>query len=93
MPSSDLQDLERWMCDRNCDLRNAMEFGDSSLISKIGGARGWAVRDFKSRCVEGRPFEIFSDVIVIETADAKRRCVIAGIETDRRILLMLCCSV
>ena len=27
MPTSDLQDLERWMCDRNCDLRNAMEFG------------------------------------------------------------------
>ena len=36
MPTFNLQDLERWMCDRNCDLRNAMEFGDSSMISKIG---------------------------------------------------------
>ena len=73
MPTFDLQDLERWMCDRNCDLRNAMEFGDSSLISKIGGlggARDWAARDFKSRCVDGRSFEIFSDVIV----DRDGRC-------------------
>ena len=39
MPTSDLQDLERWVCDRNCDLRNAMEFGDSSLISGGGSSR------------------------------------------------------
>ena len=44
MPTFDLQDLERCMCDRNCDLRNAMEFGDSSLISKMGGLVGKGLR-------------------------------------------------
>ena len=67
MPTSDL-------CDRNCDLRNAMVFGDSSLISKIGGPR------FLSRgvSVDGRSKS--SLMLLIEMADAKRRCVIAGID-------------
>ena len=59
--------------DRNCDLRNAMEFGDPTMISKIGGAVGQGVgsaRDFESRCVDGRPFEVFSHVIV----DQDNRC-------------------
>ena len=37
---------------------------------RSGGSRGWAARDFESRCVDGRPFEIFSDVIV----DRDGRC-------------------
>ena len=37
---------------------------------RSGGARGWAARDFESRCVDGRSFEIFSDVIV----DRDGRC-------------------
>ena len=36
MPTTNVQDLEGWLSDRNCDLRNAMEFGDSSLMAKIG---------------------------------------------------------
>ena len=33
---TNVQDLEGWLSDRNCDLRNGMEFGDSSLMAKIG---------------------------------------------------------
>ena len=83
MPTSDLQDLERWMCDRNCDLRNAMEFGDSSLISKIGGlvGQGAGQLEILSRDVsmDGRSKSSLMSSL-IETADAKRRCVIAGID-------------
>ena len=83
MPTFGLQDLERWMCDRNCDLRNAMEFGDSSLISKIGGlvGQGAGQLEILSRDVsmDGRSKSSLMSSL-IETADAKRRCVIAGID-------------
>ena len=83
MPTSDLQDLERGMCDRNCDLRNAMEFGYSSLISKIGGLVGQGVGQVEilSRDVsmDGRSKSSLMSTLM-ETADAKRRCVIAGID-------------
>ena len=34
------QDLEGWLSDRNCELRNAMEFGDVGLVALIGGLVG-----------------------------------------------------
>ena len=83
MPTFDLQDLERWMCYRNCDLRNAMELGDSSLISKIGGLVGQRAGQLeilrRDASMDGRskPSLMLS---LIETADAKRRCVIVGID-------------
>ena len=52
------QDLEGWMSDRNCDLRNAMEFGDSVLISN-GLPRHSTDRDIRGRRPSGRPFQIF----------------------------------
>ena len=39
MPA-DPQDLEGWLSDRNCELRNAMEFGDVGLVALIGGLVG-----------------------------------------------------
>ena len=39
-PCIDLQDLEGWLSDRNCELRNAIEFG--SLID---------VAEAKRRCI------------------------------------------
>ena len=39
MPN-DRQDLEGWLSDRNCELRNAMEFGDVGLVAHIGGLVG-----------------------------------------------------
>ena len=83
MPTVNLQDLKRWMCDRNCDLRNAMEFGDSSLISKIGGLVGQGAGQVAilSRDVpmDGRSKSSLMSTL-IETADAKRRCVVNGID-------------
>ena len=84
MPTFDLQDLERSICDRrNCDLRNATEFGDSSLISKIGGLVGHGAGQLEilSRDVsmDGRSKSSLMSSL-IETADAKRRCVVAGID-------------
>ena len=35
MPT-DPQELEGWLSDRNCDLRNAIEFGNPGLVSQIG---------------------------------------------------------
>ena len=39
MPT-DVQDLAGWMSQRNCELRNAMEFGDPLLVAKIGSLVG-----------------------------------------------------
>ena len=83
MPTVDLQDLERWMCDRNCDLRNAMDFGDSSLISKIGGLVGQGAGQVailnRDVPMDGRSKSSLMSTL-IETADAKRRCVVNGID-------------
>ena len=35
MPA-DRQDLEGWISNRNCEMRNALEFGDVPAIAKIG---------------------------------------------------------
>ena len=40
MPTSNVQDLAGWMSQRNCELRNAIEFGDPVLVVKIGGLVG-----------------------------------------------------
>ena len=32
---TDIQELHGWLSDRNCELRNAMEFGDAELVAKI----------------------------------------------------------
>ena len=36
MPSTDLQELQGWLSERNCELRNALEFGDTTTIAKLG---------------------------------------------------------
>ena len=38
--TSNVQDLAGWMSQRNCELRNAIEFGDPVLVAKIGGLVG-----------------------------------------------------
>ena len=40
IPTSSAQDLAAWMSQRNCELRNAIEFGDPMLVAKIGGVLG-----------------------------------------------------
>ena len=57
MPT-DPQELEGWLSDRNCDLRNAIEFGNPGLVSQIGcligqGA-GQVVKVGRGSVVEGQ---------------------------------------
>ena len=33
----DRQDLEAWLSCRNCELRNALEFGDAATMARVGG--------------------------------------------------------
>ena len=56
MPTTNVQ-----LSDLNCDVRNAMEFGDSSLMAKIGllvGQGDNPARAIGSRRVHARSFEV-----------------------------------
>ena len=81
MPTSDMQDLAGWMSQRNCELRNAMEFGDHVLVAKIGSLVGQGASLF-STAVRDVPMEgkDRSSLMLnlIDGADAKRRCVTPG---------------
>ena len=36
MPSACFQDLQGWLSDRYCELRNTLEHGDAAFIAKLG---------------------------------------------------------
>ena len=36
IPPTDHQELQGWVSDRNCDLRNAFEFSDHATVAKVG---------------------------------------------------------
>ena len=63
--------------DRNCDLRNAMEFGDSVLISKVGALVGQGAAQIET-FVGDVPMDYLSRssmiASMIDETDAKRRC-------------------
>ena len=60
MLTTNVQELEGWRSDRNCDLRNVLEFGDPSLMTKINAMlegllktdRGEEILPF-ARCFHG----------------------------------------
>ena len=66
--------------DRNCDLRNAMKFGDSSLMAKIGLLVGQGATQFGhlGQDVPMQDHTKSSMSLLIDAADVKRRCVAAG---------------
>ena len=33
---SSVQDIEGWLSNRNCELRNALELGDSATVARVG---------------------------------------------------------
>ena len=74
-PSTDPQDLEGWLSDRNCDLRNAIQFGNPGLVSQIGcfigqGA-GQVAKVGRSSVVDGQSRSaMMSDLIEKQS----RRC-------------------
>ena len=35
MPTADIQEVEGWLSSRNCELRNARDFGDRATIAKL----------------------------------------------------------
>ena len=67
IPMSSVQDIEGWLSNRNCELRNALEFGDSATVARVvvqGSAQ-------LASLVQGmQPM-----AALIDQADAKRRCV------------------
>ena len=79
MPT-DNQGLHGWFSDRNCELRNAMEFGDAELVAKIGGLVGqglsWGCRVATATCPwMGNP--VLRSCRLID-GQAKRRCLGPG---------------
>ena len=75
MPT-DHQELRGWINDRNCDLRNALEFSDSATVTKVGSllCQGTAQLTAGSRDVP-RDGSTRSALMasLIEESDAKRR--------------------
>ena len=69
-----VQDIEGWLSNRNCELRNALEFGDLGALVAQGSAQ-------LASCVQGMLLvgdgQAQSSVMaaLIDQADAKRRCV------------------
>ena len=64
MPTSDLQDLEMWLSNRNCELRNALEFRDTATIAKVGALVGQGHRSthvIRDGGANGRHNEVTTD--------------------------------
>ena len=79
MPT-DLQDLEGWLSDRNCELRNAMEFRNPGLVGQIGPLIGQGARQLEiSRDQSNVPMNgqgrSSMMAALIDQADSKRRCI------------------
>ena len=74
----DRQDLEGWLSCRNCELRNALEFGDVATVGKVGAlvAQGSArmVAFAQDIPMNGQAKSSLMSVL-IDQADAKRRCI------------------
>ena len=72
----DRQDLEGWLSCRNCELRNALEFGDTAAVARVGALVGSAkmaafVPDVP---MDGQAKSSLMSAL-IDQADAKRRCI------------------
>ena len=76
MPS-DLQDLEGWLSNRNCELRNALEHGDATSIAKLGTLLSQGAALLAS-ITQDEPMDGMSRsskmCALIDEADSKRRC-------------------
>ena len=78
MPTADIQEVEGWLSSRNCELRNALEFGDRATIAKLGVlvAQGSAcLAGLNSDVSMGGPDQSSLMSALIDKGDVKRRCV------------------
>ena len=66
----DRQDLEAWLSWRNCELRNALEFGDAATV-----ARSAKMATFAQDVPMHGQVKSSMMAALIDQADAKRRCV------------------
>ena len=59
----DHAELEGWTSERNCDLRNALGFGDAATIFQIGTLSSQGIAQFAplDRCCDGRPVKAIVD--------------------------------
>ena len=77
----DCAELEGWISDRNCDLRNALEFGNTGTITQLGTLLSQGIaqlsRVSKDVVMEGQSRSSLMESM-IEESDAKRRLVHVG---------------
>ena len=76
----DHAELEGWIIERNCDLRNALEFGDAATISQIGNLLSQGITQFARSSKDVVMGQSRSSLMesMIEESDAKRRLVQVG---------------
>ena len=77
---SSVQDIEGWLSNRNCELRNAFNFGDSATVARVGALVAQGSAQLASLVQGMQPVcdgQARSSVMaaLIDQADAKRRCV------------------
>ena len=76
----DKKDLEGWISERNCDLRNPLEFGNAGTITQIGTLLSQGIaqlsRVSKDVVMDGQSRSSLMESI--EESDAKRRLVHVG---------------
>ena len=85
------QELGGWISERNCDLRNALEFGDTSTVAQIGSLLSQGISQLASVSRDVPDGQSRSSMMesLIEESDAKRRLVQVGAETLRVMPSML----
>ena len=80
IPMSSEQDIEGWLSNRNCELRNALECGDSATVARVGALVVQGSAQLASLVQGMQPVgdgqaRSCLMVALIDQADAKRRCV------------------
>ena len=80
VPMTSEQDIEGWLSNRNCELRNALEFGDSATVARVGALVAQGSAQLASLVQGMQPVgdgQARSSLMaaLIDQTDAKRRCV------------------
>ena len=80
IPMSSEQDIEGWLSNRNCELRNALECGDSATVARVGALVVQGSAQLASLVQGMQPVgdgqaRSCLMVALIDQADARRRCV------------------
>ena len=73
----DCVELEGWISVRNCDLRSALEFGNTGTITQFGQGIAQLSRVSKDVVMDGQSRSSLMESM-IEESDARRRLVHVG---------------